>query len=133
MNTLHITGNLTADPEGRTVNTERGPMNVCNFTVAVNRFVKSQKVTDYFRITLWNRQADNAMKYLSKGSKVAVSGPVTARAYMGRDDQPHCSLEMQIVSEIEYLSSRTNGGSAGDGAPGGGDGFTPVDDDELPF
>ena len=85
MNITHIIGNLTADPESRTVNTSKGPMDVCNLNVAVNRYFSGQKVTDYFRITLWNRMAANAMQYLRKGSKVAVTGPVTARAWEARD------------------------------------------------
>lgn len=136
MNTLHIIGNLTANPEARTVQGANGMNTVCNFTVAVNRYVKGQKVADYFRVTLWNKQADNAMKYLSKGRQVHVTGPVTANAYTGRDGKAHCQMEIADVKEIEYLSGRTEGADTEEApAPGGnpGDGFTPVDDDELPF
>ena len=136
MNITHIIGNLTADPESRTVNTSKGPMDVCNLNVAVNRYFGGQKVTDYFRITLWNRMAANAMQYLRKGSKVAVTGPVTARAWTARDGSNRASLEIQQVESIEYLSHGSGG------APGGADEathgpepgeFTEVQDDELPF
>ena len=106
MNRLTIIGNLTADPELRYVNTAGGQQTACNFTVAVNRMMgHDKKVTDYFRVSCWNRQADNAAKYLAKGSKVAVVGPVTARPYKSRDGEPRASLEMS-AEFIEYLNSR---------------------------
>ncbi len=52
MNTLHIIGNLTANPEARVVQGANGMNTVCNFTVAVNRVVKGQKATEYFRVAL---------------------------------------------------------------------------------
>ncbi len=132
MNTLHIIGNLTANPKSRVVNTANGTSTVCDFTVATNRYVKGKKVAEYFRVTLWERAADNAMKYLTKGRKVAVTGPVEGRPYMGNDGKPRVSMEIRQVKEIEYLSSRAE--DEGDQeAPPPDDGFVPVDDEELPF
>lgn len=132
MNTLHIIGNLTANPKSRVVNTANGTSTVCDFTVATNRYVKGKKVAEYFRVTLWERAAENAMKYLTKGRKVAVTGPVEGRTYMGNDGQPRVSMEIRQVKEIEYLSSRAE--DEGDQeAPPPDDGFVPVDDEELPF
>lgn len=132
MNTLHIIGNLTANPKSRVVNTQSGTSTVCDFTVATNRFAKGRKVTEYFRVTLWEKAADNAMKYLTKGRKVAVTGPVEGRAYTGNDGKPRVSMEIRQVKEIEYLSSRQE--DEGDQTPPPlDDGFVPVDDDDLPF
>lgn len=114
------------------VNTANGTSTVCDFTVATNRYVKGKKVAEYFRVTLWERAADNAMEYLTKGRKVAVTGPVEGRPYMGNDGQPRVSMEIRQVKEIEYLSSRAE--DEGDQeAPPPDDGFVPVDDEELPF
>lgn len=114
MNHLTIIGNLTANPMGKAVETQSGQKLVCEFTVAVNRISKDQGGADYFRVTLWEKDAQNAMKYLRKGSKVCVTGPVTGRAYLGRDGQPGISLEMRRVREIEYLSSRQETPEEGD-------------------
>lgn len=132
MNTLHIIGNLTANPKSRVVNTANGTSTVCDFTVATNRYVKGKKVAEYFRVTLWERAADNAMKYLTKGHKVAVTGPVEGRAYMGNDGQPRVSMEIRQVKEIEYLSSRQED-EDDQAPPPPDDGFVPVDDEVLPF
>ncbi len=130
MNDLTIIGNLTANPSSRVVSTANGQQIVCDFNVAVNRFVRGQKVTDYFRVSCWNKQAENAMKYLLKGSKVAVKGAVTARAYEGSDAKPHASLEV-FAEKIEYLSGKQDVDAGRSAAPGN-DGYMPVDE-ELPF
>ncbi len=133
MNALHIIGNLTKDPELRTANTRNGEMTVCDLDIAVNRVVKGRKITDYFRATCWGKQAENAAKYLTRGRKVAVSGPVSARPYMGNDGKPKASLEI-VPNELEYLGgSRPDSTEEAPPAPEN-DGFIPVyDEEELPF
>lgn len=129
MNKITIIGNLTENPESRVVNTGKGTSNVCNFTVATNRFVHGQKRTTYFRVSCWGKQADNAMKYLLKGRKVAVTGPVEASAYTAQDGSARARLEV-YADEIEYLSSRQDDGRQ---APPPGDEYAPPYDDELPM
>ena len=79
MNKLTIIGNLTRDPELRT--TASG-VNVCSFTVAVNRRNRrddqnGQPEADFFRVTAWRQLADICSKYLAKGRKVCVVGAVS--------------------------------------------------------
>ena len=133
MNKLTIIGNLTEHPQAREVSTSNGPATVCNFNVATNRYVRGQKRTTYFRVSCWGKQAENAMKYLLKGRKVAVVGPVEASAYTAQDGSVRARLEV-YADEIEYLSSRQDAGEQAPPpqAPGYGE-FTEVDDDELPF
>lgn len=56
MNTCVIIGNVTKDPELRQVNTNNGAVDVCSFTVAVNRRQRGrneQNDADFFRVTAW--------------------------------------------------------------------------------
>jgi len=106
MNKIIVTGNLTADPEERIANTAAGQKVVCNFTVAANRFSGGQKVAEYFRVSVWEKQAENILKYMKKGSKILVEGCVTARAYIGSDGQARAQMEIVNVSNYEFLSSR---------------------------
>lgn len=110
MNKLTIIGNLTRDPELRTVNGQEGPANVCDFTVAVNRRSgnNGQNEADYFRVTAWRGLADNCKKYLAKGRKVAVVGPVSCRTYTGNDGVTRASLEVK-ADEVEFLTPRQDG------------------------
>lgn len=133
-----IIGNLTANPESRIVNVENGQMTVCNFTVATDRYVKGSKAVSYFRISCWNRQAENAMKYLRTGSMVYVCGVVSAHPYKSKNGELRASLELS-AEEIQYLSSRQeNTGTEQIPPPAAADadGFMNIPDGvdgELPF
>ena len=141
MNKLTIIGNLTRDPELRTVSTGS---QVCSFTVAVNRRAKAgtQPEADFFRVSAWNQLGENCNKYLAKGRKVCVIGPVSARTYQANDGTTRVSLEVQ-GDDVEFLSGR-NDDAQGGYAPAPAlaaapaptaqnSGFTAVETDELPF
>ena len=105
MNKLTIIGNLTRDPELRTTSTG---VNVCSFTVAVNRRQRSQGAegqpeADFFRVSAWRQLGEICQKYLAKGRKVAVVGPVTVRSYTANDGSTRFSLEV-TADDVEFLS-----------------------------
>ena len=139
MNKIILIGNLTRDPELRT--TPQG-ISVCDFTIAVNRRNRNQQTqdgtdADFFRITAWRQLGENCAKYLAKGRKVFVSGPVSARTYQANDGTTRVSLEV-TADDVEFLSSRNEVGAAPMApAPAGmtaqNSGFTAVETDELPF
>ena len=142
MNKIILIGNLTRDPELRT--TPNG-ITVCNFDIAVNdrrgRNQQSgqQEQTQYFRITVWRQLGETCQRYLSKGRKVFVSGPLTARTYQANDGTTRVSLEV-TADDVEFLSSRNDdqagGYSPAPSAPAPmaqNSGFTAVETDELPF
>ena len=144
MNKLTIIGNLTRDPELRTTSTG---INVCSFTVAVNRRRSSQHSNqpeaDFFRVTAWRQLGETCQKYLAKGRKVCVVGPVSARTYTANDGTTRVSLEV-TADEVEFLSSRMDDGAPAynNAAPSAAaapaptaqnNGFTAVETDELPF
>lgn len=130
MNHLIMIGNLTRDPELRT--TQSG-LNVCTFTVAVNRRGKEQGA-DYFRVTAWRQLAGLCHQYLAKGRKVAVTGSVSVSTYAAQDGSTRASLEV-TADNVEFLSAREDAKSqARSSAPDAGMGYTEVTDDEdLPF
>ena len=132
MNSLHIIGNLTHDPETRT--TTSGST-VCSFTVAVNRRkkVQGQPDADFFRVSAWNKLGESCQKYLAKGRKVCVVGSVTAHAYSTQAGNPAASLEV-MANDVEFLSSRNeerNEQSTNQKVDE--QGFMAVETDELPF
>ena len=102
MNKLTIIGNLTKDPELRTT---QGGVSVCTFTVAVNRKKKDEKQTDFFRVTAWRERGEICAKWLIKGRKVCVIGPVSVSTYTGQDGATHANLEV-MAEEVEFLSSK---------------------------
>lgn len=154
MNKLTIIGNLTRDPELRTTTTG---INVCSFTVAVNRRKKEgqeQADADYFNVSAWRERGEICAKYLAKGRKVCVVGPVSVRSFTRNDGSAGASLEV-TAEEVEFLSSRSDGDQndyhsatgaspAGNGRPAPQAAPAPIDsqsgfqqvemeEDELPF
>ena len=140
MNKLFIIGNLTRDPEMRTTSTG---INVCSFTVAVNRRRSTQSTgqpdADFFRVSAWRQLGENCQKYLAKGRKVAVVGPVSVNSYEARDGSgTRFSLEV-TADDVEFLSSRQDDGAnvtathETSAVASMDNGFEQVDDEELPF
>ena len=134
MNKLILIGNLTADPQLRT--TQAGDA-VCSFTIAVNRRKNAQAgqpEADFFRVNVWRQQGENCARYLSKGKKVYVSGPVQCRTYTGQDGQTRASMEV-TANEVEFLSPAGNAQQNAPQAPktDAQSGFVQVENDEIPF
>ena len=172
MNKCTIIGNLTRDPQVRTVNTYNGEVTVCSFGVAVNNRRRSnnndqggqqaqQNDATFFNCTAWRQQGEIIARYMTKGQKICVTGPVSARMYQAQNGENRVSLEI-TVEDFEFVSTRADGANGGAygapaggayGAPAGGfnggysapapaapvsptaqnSGFTAVESDELPF
>ena len=128
MNRCFIIGNLTRDPETRV--TQSGS-SVCSFTVAVNRRGKSDDA-DFFRVSAWNKLAETCQQYLSKGRKVAVTGPVSVSTYTGQDGKAYANLEV-MAQDVEFLTPKGEQQAAQAPAAQANDGYQEVTDDDLPF
>jgi len=103
MNKLTIIGNLTRTPEIRT--TQNG-IQVATFSVAVNRRKSGEEQkTDFFKVTAWRGLADVCGRYLQKGHKVAVTGPVTIEEWTGQDGQHRAALAL-TAEDLEMLTSK---------------------------
>lgn len=139
MNKLTIIGNLCADPAIRTVSTGN---TVCSFTVAVNRrnHREGQPEADFFRVSAWDKLADNCQRFLAKGRKVAVVGPVSVSSYEAKDGSgTRFTLEVR-AEDVEFLSPREQSdaaepqaASASKTATEQGGAFDVDDIDSLPF
>lgn len=141
MNKVELIGNLTDNPKMTT--TQSGIVK-CDFRLAVQRrFVNQQtgkREADFIPIVAWRQLAELCGKYLSKGRKCAVVGSIQTRSYEAQDGTKRYVTEI-LADEVEFLgSSQQQSGqhsaSQAQAAPPPSDyppGFTPVDDDELPF
>jgi len=127
MNRVVIVGNLTHSPELRT--TPNG-FATCSFCVAVNRSRAKEgtQKADFFNVVAWRKLAENCSQYLSKGSKVGVSGSIQIRSYEAKDGGKRYITEI-VADEVEFLSApnRQQATEAHD------EEFVQVSDEELPF
>lgn len=125
MNRITIIGNLTRDPETRTVD---GDLSCCSFTVAVSRRVRQGQhpQADFFRVTVWRSLGDVCQRYLAKGRKVCVEGSVRAHAYTDGAGEARATLEV-TADTVEFLTPRSQAEEAAV------EEYTEVEDDEVPF
>ena len=134
MNQATYTGNLGADP--RSVTLQNGT-NVCDFNVAVNRryTTNGQQVeeTVWVKVTAWRNLAINCGRFLSKGSKVLVTGRLEQpEIFEGRDGKWR-AINHMTATNVEFLSS-PNGAAANqelDGAMAAAAGAAVVTEDEM--
>ena len=136
MNKVILIGNLTRDPE--LTETANGTA-VCRFAIAVSRDyagADGNRETDFFNITVWNKQAENCGKYLKKGNKVAVVARLQNRSYEDKDGVKRYVTDI-IASEVEFLTPKGAQGEDVDVPVVATKRETPVleaiDDNQLPF
>lgn len=96
-------GNLTKDIDSSKTNND---IDVCRFTMACQRPYKAdgQPDADFIPVVVWRNQAVNCAKYLSKGSKVAVSGTLQIRSWEDREGTKHYTTEV-IADNVEFLNT----------------------------
>ena len=126
LNRAEIIGYLGQDPELR--NTQSGK-SVVTLSVATSYKPKDgEEQTEWHRVTVWGKSADNCDKYLKKGSLVYVDGRLQTRKW--EDDKGVTRYTTEIVAFMVQFLDRKEGGS------GGGrrnDPPPPDDDDDIPF
>lgn len=99
MNKAILIGNLTKDP---ILNKTASGLSFCRFTVAINSF--ADRPADFVPIVAWEKVADNCMKFLKKGSKVAVDGTLRSNSYEDQNGERKFTLDV-TASRVEFLST----------------------------
>jgi len=139
INRVVMTGNLTADPELRSL---PSGMSVCSLRVACNTRRKDQSSGEwvdkpnYFSITVWGAQGENAARYLSKGRPVAIDGRLEWREWESQDGTKRQATDI-IADSVQFLGSRGGSEEAGEQSIPDQD-FVPVpvgaaEADDIPF
>lgn len=136
MNSVVLIGRLTRDPETRyTAGTQ---MAVATFTVAVDRPRKAgaEKQTDYPRITVFGKQAENCERFLQKGRLVGIQGRLQTGSYTNKDGATVYTTDV-VADRVEFLewgdkpqTTPARYGNTDDGEIPSEFGFI---DEEIPF
>ena len=119
INRVTITGNLTRDPELRTLSSGNS---VCSLRVACNgrrRNAQTQQwedVPNYFDVTVWGAQGENCKKYLAKGRPVAIDGRLQWREW-GEEGAKRQAVDI-VAENVQFLGGRDDAGG------GNGNGFS---------
>lgn len=99
MNIVSLIGRLTKDPETRY--TQSG-MAVSRITIAVDRYSKDKKETDFIPVKVFGKQAENVDRFLRKGRQAAVSGRIQTGSYEGKDGKRVYTMDV-IADRVEFL------------------------------
>ena len=113
MNKAILIGRLTRDPELRTTPTGR---NVCQFSIAVNRNftnANGEREADFINCVVWDKQAENLVKYQKKGNQIAVDGRIQTRNYEDKDGKRVYVTEI-LANNISFLDSKGTNTSSND-------------------
>jgi single-strand DNA-binding protein len=102
LNSVILEGNLVRDPEANL--TPKGTP-VCKFSVASNRYYKSEGVrqeeVSYFDVEVWSKVAESCEKHLKKGRGVRVVGRLKQDRWT--DDQGSSHYRVKVVGEhVEF-------------------------------
>lgn len=104
LNKVMIIGNLGADPEMRYTGEGKA---VTTFRVAVSRNVgpadERREETEWFRIVVWEKLAEQCAEHLLKGRKVYVEGRLQTRQWDGQDGQRHYQTEI-VANTVLFLT-----------------------------
>lgn len=106
VNRAIILGRLGRDPEIRY--TESGQA-VCNFSVATSKKWTSKdgdkkESTEWHRIVVWGKSAENCSKYLAKGREVYIEGRIQTREWQNKDGDKRSTTEINAQA-VQFLGS----------------------------
>lgn len=146
LNKVQLIGNLGADPEIRSTGsgTRVATLSVATSRRWNGRDGQQQEKTEWHRVVAWDKLAEVCERFLKKGDRVYVEGPVEYRQWEGQDGQTKYTTEIR-AREMIMLGGRGGGGDSFAGAGSVGSESTmaaPVPDyssealageDDLPF
>ena len=142
-------GNLTRDPELKYL---QSGVPVCNFGLATNRKFKDKttgedrEITCFIDIEAWNRTAEVASEYLTKGSQVMIVGELIYDTWETDDGEKRGKHKIR-AERLVFTGSGGEGGVESKGnadsnagqqtqpvqQQGGTTASSPKEDDDIPF
>lgn len=107
MNTVVLLGRTTAQLELK--QTQSGK-SVVSFSLAVKRpFTKD--ITDFYNVTVWDKQAELLCRYVGKGQQVCIRGHLTNSSWTDNQGQKHYRTDI-VADEVMFVDSKSESGQA---------------------
>lgn len=139
VNKVILVGNLGQDPETKYLPSGGA---VTNITLATSETWKDknsgqmQERTEWHRVVFFNKLAEIAGEYLSKGSKVYIEGSLRTRKWQDQSGADRYTTEI-VADQMQMLDSR-GGGQQSEPPVGQGEGVKPNKaggdfDSDIPF
>ena len=121
MNSVALIGRLTRDPEVRYTGDQ---MAIATFSIAIDRPPRRDgtRETDFPRITVFGRQAENCEKYLKKGRMVGVTGRIQTGSYTNKNGDKVYTTDI-VADRVEFLEWGDREGGQNQGGYGSQGGY----------
>ena len=132
---VNLTGRLGRDVEMRY--TQEGTA-VSKFSIPVGYGEKVdgewQNKTNWWNVTLFGKQAEDANEKLVKGDMVAVSGTPVCRTYINKEGVEKFALEVQYAEVVKLSPTKREDAPVSDGVSDIETGLpVEIPESELPF
>jgi single-strand DNA-binding protein len=114
INKVFLLGNIGRDPELRVTGNGKS---VATFTLATSERGKAEggeQRTEWHRIVVWDRLAEQCNQFLSKGRQVHVEGRLQTRQWEDRNGQRRQTTEI-VAHQVQFLGSQRGEGGGGGG------------------
>ena len=98
LNKTLLIGNLTADPESKTIASGK---ELTKFRIASNRNRGERKEVLYMNVEVWGRQASACNQYLRKGSQVLVEGILKMDTYQTQAGENRTSYAI-VADNVQF-------------------------------
>ena len=102
MNSVILIGRITKELELKKSATN---ISYCQFSIAVNEYIKGEQRVDFINIVCFGTVADNLLKYGGKGTKIALQGKLKTGIYTNKHYQKINKTDV-IANFITYLSKK---------------------------
>ena len=114
LNKVTLIGRLGQDPEVREVGTSK----VANFSIATDesytdRSGNKVEKTEWHKIVMWNKAAENAQAFLKKGSLVYVEGKIETRSWENDSGEKRYTTEIKSFS-FQMLDNKSDQNTRGE-------------------
>ncbi len=134
VNKVILVGRLGKDPElkyGQTSNVA-----VCRFSLATDEYSRGEKKTEWHNIVCFDKLAEIANEYLSKGRQVYIEGRIQTRKWQDQNGNNRQITEI-VAHALQMLGNRgdRSASETPDDDPFSGDASSPsrLGDDDMPF
>lgn len=110
LNKVILIGRLGKDPEERTTS---GGTRVSNFSLATDTYHNGngEKTTEWHRIVVFGKAAEQCNQYLKKGRLVCIEGHLQTRAWEKAPGEKHYFTDI-VASRVQFLDGKGSPASA---------------------
>lgn len=156
LNKVMILGNLGADPEIRYTQSQ---LAICSLRMATNERRKNADgewvdETEWHRVTVFGKQAENCAQYLKKGRQAFIEGRIKTNKWQDKEGNDRYTTEI-LANNVQFIGGRSGdsggyqnsqpsggqfsgaqssgGQSSGGQSSAGAIESVPFDDDDIPF